>query len=170
MIGFAGVKVPPPGCPAIVGAAMLAGLCPAGGSTGAVTMFGDLPSCSETPGPTPIVPVVGVPPAFAVPPALGTVAGDCVEGAVFEPIGCALDDATVNAIRPTVTTITMLLFMLEVLQIRSTETELVATGFTRLPIACKSSTRPESRQDIQYTSKALTHRWDALPCDSQFCQ
>ena len=121
VIGFTCVTALPPGCPAIVGAVMLVGLRPAVGATGTIAMFGDLPSCSETAGPTPIVPVVGVPPAFAVPPALGTVAGDCVEGA--EPIGCALDDATVNAIRPTVTTITMLPFMLEVLQIRNKETE-----------------------------------------------
>ena len=115
VIGFAGVKALPPGCPAIVGAVMLVGLRPAVGATSTAAMFGNLPSCSETAGPTPIVPVVGVPPAFAVPPALGTVAGDCGEGAVVEPIGCALDDATVNAIRPTVTKIAMLLFILEVL-------------------------------------------------------
>jgi hypothetical protein len=115
MIGFAGVKALPPGCPAIVGAVMLVGLRPAVGATGTVAMFGDRPSNSETAGPTPIVLVVGVPPAFAVPPALGTVAGDCVEGAVVEPIGCAPDDATVNAIRPTVTRIAMLLFIFEVL-------------------------------------------------------
>ena len=129
MIGFTGVKALPPGCPAIVGAVMLVGLRLAVGSTGTAAMFGDLPSCSETAGPTPIVPVVSVPPAFAVPPALGTAAGDCVEGAVVEPIGCAPDDATVNAIRPTVTRITMLLFMLEVLQIRNKETELDSDWF-----------------------------------------
>jgi hypothetical protein len=112
MIGFTGVKALPPGCPAIVDVAMLVGLRPGVGSTGTAAMFGDLPSCSETAGPTPIVPVVCVPPAFAVPPRLGTVAGD-VEGAVVEPIGCAPDDATVNAIKPTVTRITVLLFMLE---------------------------------------------------------
>jgi hypothetical protein len=112
VIGFTGVKALPPGCPAIVGAAMLAGLRPAVGSPGTVAMVDDLPSCSETAGPTPIVPVVGVPPAFAVPPALGRAAGDCVKGAVVEPIGCAPDDATVNAIRLTVTRVTMLPFML----------------------------------------------------------
>jgi hypothetical protein len=138
VIGFAGVKALPPGCPATVGAVMLVGLRPAVGSTGAVAIFGDLPSCSETAGPTPIVPVVGVPSAFAVPPALGTAAGDCVEGAVVEPIGCAPDDATVNASRPTVTRITMLLFMLEVLQIGNKETELGSDWFglaAWLPIA-----------------------------------
>lgn len=124
MIGFTGVKALPPGCPAIVGAVMLVGLRPAASSTGTVAMFGDLPSCSETAGPTPIVPVVSVPPAFAVPPALGTAAGDCVEGTVVEPIDCAPDGFTVNAIRPTVTIIAMLLFMLEVLQIRNKGTEL----------------------------------------------
>jgi hypothetical protein len=133
VIGFAGLKVLPPGCPAIVGAVMLAGLPLAVGPTGTVAIFGDLPSCSETAGPTPIVPVVSVPPAFAVPPALGRAAGDCVEGAVVEPIGCASDDAGVNAIRPTVTRITMLLFMLEVLQIRNKETELDSDRFGLAP-------------------------------------
>jgi hypothetical protein len=108
VIGFVGVEALPPVGPAIVGAAILAGLRPAVGSTGTVAMFGDLPSCSATAGPMPIVPIVGVPPAFAVPPPLGTAAGDCVEGAVVDPIGCAPEDATVNVIRPTVTRITML--------------------------------------------------------------
>jgi hypothetical protein len=66
VIGFTGLIGLPPGCPAIVGASMLVGLPLAVGSTGTVAMFGDLPSCSETAGPTPIVPVVNVPPTFAV--------------------------------------------------------------------------------------------------------
>jgi hypothetical protein len=147
VIGFASVKALPPACPATVGAVMLVGLRPAVGSTGTVAMFGDLPSCSETAGPTPIVPVVGVPSAFAVPPALGTAAGNCVEGAVVAPIGCALDDATVKAIRPAVTRVTTLLlmfevlFMFEVLQIRSKETELDSDWFglaAWLPIAASA--------------------------------
>ena len=128
VIGFTGVMALPPCCPAIVGAVMLVGLRPAVGSTGTVAMFGDLPSCSETAGPTPIVPVVSVTPAFAVPPALGTAAGDCVERAVVEPIGCAPDDTTVNVIRPTVTRITMLLFMLEAFRSTTRKRSWIATG------------------------------------------
>ncbi len=61
--------------------------------------------------------------------------------AVVEPIGCAPDDTTVNVIRPTVTTITMLLFMLEALQIRNKETELDRDWFglaAWLPIAASA--------------------------------
>jgi hypothetical protein len=171
VIGFTCVTALPPGCPAIVGAVMLVGLRPAVGSTGTVAMFGDLPSCSETAGPTPIVPVVTVPPAFAVPPALGTAAGDCVEGAVVEPIGCARDDATINAIRPTVTRNTMLLFILEVLQIRDKETELDSDWFRSASNSMQvaGETGIASRDPV-HIEGAGAPKLDALPCDSQVCQ
>jgi hypothetical protein len=129
VFGFTGVKALPPGCPAIAGAVMPVGLPLEVGSIGTGAMLGNLPSCSETAGPTSIVPVVSVPPAFAVPPALGTAAGDCTEEELVEPIDCAPDDFAVNAIRPTMRRTTMLLFMLEVLQIRNKETELDSDRF-----------------------------------------